>query len=82
MLLLVALHYDLGHHMEVSFETAYHQTEAIRLVNERLSDPEAQLTDALIGSVAILTNFEVSRPAIKAFGTTHNGGMTVLILPT
>ena len=58
--------------MEVSFETAYHQTEAIRLVNERLSDPEAQLTDALIGSVAILANFEVSHPAIKAFGTTHN----------
>lgn len=80
MLSLVALHYDLGHHMEISFETAYHQTEAIRLVNERLSDPEAQLTDALIGSVAILANFETMNGTAESAAIHMNGleRMTVL----
>lgn len=80
MLSLVALHYDLGHHMEVSFESAYHQTEAIRLVNERLSDPEAQLTDALIGSVAILANFETMNGTAESAAIHMNGleRMTVL----
>lgn len=77
---LVALHYDLGHHMEVSFETTYQQSEAIRLVNERLSDPEAQLTDALIGSVAILTNFETMNGTAESAAIHMNGleRMTVL----
>jgi hypothetical protein len=34
--------------------------ETILLVNERLSDPSARVTDATIGAVACLALFEVS----------------------
>ncbi|OCL15216.1 hypothetical protein AOQ84DRAFT_413343 [Glonium stellatum] len=70
---LVALHYDLGHYMEASFEAAYHQAEAIRLVNECLSNPTAQLTDAIIGSVAILANFETMNGTIESAAIHMNG---------
>lgn len=41
-------------------ESLKHRTQAIRIVNERLRDPEKALTDGTIAAVANLASYEVS----------------------
>ena len=37
-----------------------HKFQALRLINERLSDPTQQVTDETVAAVACLANVEVS----------------------
>lgn len=43
-----------------SMAVLYHRSEAVRLINEQLSDPFQKLSDCLIAAVAILVNAEVT----------------------
>jgi hypothetical protein len=56
---LVALNYDLSHHLAISDEVFYHKGEAIRLVNRTINNAIPEPIDKLVGAVAILANCEV-----------------------
>jgi len=67
ILSLVALHYDLSQnnrHDSVPYgpiydQGLYHQNQAVRIVNRKLSESGKHPTDALIATVALLANYEV-----------------------
>ena len=59
-LLISAVHLALLHGGILGEEVFYHKGETIRLVNNRLRDPEQGATDGTIGAVACLTIIEVS----------------------
>lgn len=65
ILYLVALHSDLRHGLADSPACLYHGSEAFRLINERLSGPDAVFSDATIAAVAMLVNKEVCFSACK-----------------
>jgi hypothetical protein len=59
-----ASHFDLSRGERQSAITLYHQAEAIRLINERLSDPEAAVDDRTMIAVTPLALFAVSTPCV------------------
>lgn len=61
-LVLAAKHWIfLGGSRRLIESTLYqHKTETIRLVNERLADPVAAISDGTVGAVSILIFVEVS----------------------
>jgi len=48
------VHYDAVHRAEWSSKTVYHKGEAIRLLQEHLASEKEALSDATIGTVALL----------------------------
>lgn len=67
ILSMVALHFGLSHGNEFGSESSgpvydqafYHQSEAIRVVNQTLEASWDSPSDALIATVALLANYEV-----------------------
>lgn len=59
-LLISSVHLALLQGGILGEEVFYYKGETIRLVNDRLGDPEHGATDATIGAVACLTVIEVS----------------------
>jgi hypothetical protein len=59
-----ASHFDLSRGERQSSITLYHQAEAIRLINERLSDPEFAVDDRTLIAVTPLALFAVSTPRL------------------
>jgi len=49
-----------GNGLTPSRETSTHHSEAVRLINEKLADQEAQLSTLLIATVAALVIAEVN----------------------
>jgi hypothetical protein len=62
---IVALNYDLSHHLAISNEVFYHKGEAIRLVNRTINNTISAPIDKLVGAVAILANCEVCLLKLK-----------------
>jgi hypothetical protein len=68
LLCLVSIHYHLNNGSDRAAGTlvfaynqaVYHQTEAVRIVNQRLTVPESYYSDTFVCAVAILANCEVS----------------------
>ncbi|PVH89111.1 hypothetical protein DL98DRAFT_96440 [Cadophora sp. DSE1049] len=58
ILYLVAMHSDLKNGIADSPVCLYHGSEAFRLINERLGDPNPVLSDATIAAVAMFVNKE------------------------
>lgn len=59
---LIALHHDLNVGKGLSQECLFHRGEALRIVNERLAVSRGrQVSNATIGAIASLANFDVSR---------------------
>ena len=44
----------------IDFSLAYHNVEAIRIINERLNDPQMASMDGTIGAIAAMSLAEVS----------------------
>ena len=68
ILSMVALHFGLSHNNKLDSSTPdpvydqalYHQNEAIRVVNQTIGASRKQPSDALMATVALLANYEVS----------------------
>ncbi|MCJ1385104.1 hypothetical protein MMC17_008223 [Xylographa soralifera] len=70
---LVALHRDLQLGTELSSQCLYHRGEVIRTVNGRIGPPEREISDATIGAVAFLANFETMNGTVQASRVHMNG---------
>jgi hypothetical protein len=68
ILSMVALHFGLSHNNKLDSssrgpvydQALYHQNEAIRVVNQTLGASSNKPSDALMATVALLANYEVS----------------------
>ncbi|MCJ1399446.1 hypothetical protein MMC11_002648 [Xylographa trunciseda] len=72
-LFLVALHRDLQLGAQLSSSCLYHRGEVIRTVNKRIGALEREISDATIGAVAFLANFETMNGTLLASRLHMNG---------
>ncbi|KAL3462006.1 hypothetical protein BJX64DRAFT_149434 [Aspergillus heterothallicus] len=73
-----ASHFDLSRGERQSSITLYHQAEAIRLINERLSDPEGAVDDRTLVAVTPLALF-ADLNGDRAAADIHRAGLRKLV---